>query len=181
MRSSGQERAELQRAMTALAAGDRDAFEPVFALTWPVLRRIAERMLDDPIEAEDAAQRALLKLFAHAARFDPDRDALPWAVTFVLNECRTIRNRKRRRGDAAPLPIDPQGHEPTPEEALQRAELHRVLESVLGTLSEADRIALGLVADPEPAEAVAPATLRKRKQRALQRLRFVWRRMHGIA
>lgn len=175
------ERARLQRAMAALAAGDRDAFEPVFASAWPVLRRVAARLLGDEAEAEDAAQRALLKLFSHAARFDPDRDALPWAVTFVLNECRTVWSRRRRRGDAAPLPGDPQCGDPTPEDVLARTQQLAALESVLGTLSDRDRAALGLHDPHGVEEPLAPAARRKRKQRALRRLRFVWRRMHGIA
>ena len=48
-------REALQRGMSALADGDRSAFDAVFSALWPVLRRFAERALRDPAAAEDAA------------------------------------------------------------------------------------------------------------------------------
>ncbi len=170
------ERARLQRELTALADGDRGAFDGVFAVAWPVLRSLAVRLLADPAEAEDAAQRALLKLFNHASRFDPDRDALPWVLTFGINECRTVRRRKSRRRTEA-LEREP-ATESGPEDEMVRADLLEALRAVVGTLTEADQAALGLRAS-EPS--VAPATQRKRKQRALGRLRSAWRKMHGLA
>ena len=172
------ERARLQRELTALADGDRSAFDGVFAIAWPVLRSLANRLLADPAEAEDAAQRALLKLFHHASRFDPERDALPWVLTFGINECRTVRRRKgRRRIDA--LDREP-ATEAGPEQALVQADLLDALGIVVGTLTDADHVALGL-RDPDPSDTVAPATQRKRKQRALGRLRSAWRKLHGHA
>lgn len=169
-------RRRLQRELTALADGDRSAFDGVFALAWPVLRSLAVRLLGNDAEAEDAAQRALLKLFANASRFDPERDALPWLLTFAINECRTARARQGRR-TMEPLPCDVAG-DPGPEAHLVRADLVDALTDVVGSLTESDRVALGL---SEGSDAPAPATARKRKQRALGRLRSAWRRIHGIA
>ena len=70
-------RAELQGDLSRLADGDRAAFDPVFARLWPVLRDLAQRHLP-AADAEDAAQRALLRLFERASEFDPGRDALAW-------------------------------------------------------------------------------------------------------
>jgi RNA polymerase sigma-70 factor (ECF subfamily) len=171
------ERARLQRELTALADGDRGAFDGVFAVAWPVLRSLAIRLLADPAEAEDAAQRALLKLFNHASRFDPERDALPWVLTFGINECRTVRRRKGRRHTEA-LEREP-ATESGPEDELVRADLLEALRAVVGTLTQADQAALGL--RPSAPSDAAPATQRKRKQRALGRLRSAWRKMHGLA
>lgn len=169
-------RRRLQNELTALADGDRSAFDDVFALAWPVLRSLAVRLLGSDAEAEDAAQRALLKLFANASRFDPERDALPWVLTFAINECRSVRARQGRRR-MEPLMGDVAG-DPGPEAHLVRADLVDALTDVVGSLTEADRVALGL---SEGADTPAPATARKRKQRALGRLRSAWRRIHGIA
>ena len=46
----------------------------------------------------------------------------------------------------------------------------------VGRLMASDREALDL--DP-PRHAASPATVRKRRQRALSRLRVVWRKLHG--
>ncbi|MEM6988965.1 MAG: sigma factor [Myxococcota bacterium] len=169
-------RARLHKALADLSAGDRRAFDVVFSLAWPVLRGLAARTLADEAEAEDAAQRALLKLFASASKFDAERDAVPWMVTFLLNEVRTTRARRRRRphvsleGDVC--------SDDGPESELVRADLVRAVTEVTGTLSHDDRIALGLDGQ---AQDLAPATRRKRKQRALGRLRTAWRKIHGLA
>ena len=173
-----QARRRLQRELTALADGDRGAFDGVFALAWPVLRSLAVRLLGDDAEAEDAVQRALLKLFANASRFDPERDALPWVLTFAINECRTVRAQRGRRR-IEPLTCDP-ADDPGPETHIVHADLLDALTEVVGTLTEADRIALGLI-EASTHDAPAPATQRKRKQRALGRLRNAWRRIHGLA
>ncbi len=170
-------RARLQRALADLSAGNRDAFDDVFTLAWPMLRALALRTLANEAEAEDAAQRALLKLFSNASRFDSKRDALPWTLTFVLNEIRSVRNRRRRRPIVS-LEHDLQS-DAEPETELLRADLVHAVHSIVGTLDARDRAALGL--EPSGVETVCPATRRKRKQRALDRLRMAWRRMHGIA
>jgi len=97
------ERAALQRQLERLADGDRDAFHPVFVRLWPLLRGFAGRCLPPP-EAEDAAQEALLRVFARAAEFDRERDALSWVLGIAAYEIRSARQRTRRRreqpGDA---------------------------------------------------------------------------------
>ena len=170
-------RARLQRALAELAAGDRRAFDDVYAVAWPVLQSLAGRLLGDRAEAQDVAQRALLKLFSNASRFDPTRDALPWVLTFAVNEVRSVRARQRRR----PLEslVEPACSEFSPESQVMDADLIGAVQAVAGTLTREDRVALGLE-DGRPAPG-APATLRKRKQRALHRLRTAWRRIHGVA
>lgn len=145
------------------------------------MHSLAVRLLGDSAEAEDAAQRALLKLFSNASRFDPEREALPWILTFVINECRTVRARWRRR-PLQSLTVEPSsdaGSQALPEDILVRADLAEALQSVVGTLTQDDRVALGLEDGAD--DTVAPATRRKRKQRALVRLRSAWRRIHGLA
>ena len=53
------EREQLQLSMVRLADGDRLAFEPVYRVLWPVLRRFAERALAGSVDAEDAAEPRL--------------------------------------------------------------------------------------------------------------------------
>jgi DNA-directed RNA polymerase specialized sigma24 family protein len=83
-------RAELQRGLTRLADGDREAFDAVFARPWPAVHALAARYLP-PADVDDAAQNALLKLFERAAEFDPERDAVAW-------EIRTVRRRRDTSG-----------------------------------------------------------------------------------
>ena len=96
-------RAELHKCMVRLADGDRSAFSTVYQALWPVLRAFVARQLPMP-ESEDAAQEALLKIFVRASDFDPERDALTWALAIAAFEVRTARKRGlRRREDLVAL------------------------------------------------------------------------------
>ena len=79
-------RRSLQRAMTALADGDREAFDVAYHETHALLLAYARRILGDRPDAEDATQQALLNLFRNAVRFDRSRDALPWILSIGAAE-----------------------------------------------------------------------------------------------
>jgi RNA polymerase sigma-70 factor (ECF subfamily) len=161
--------------MVRLADGERDAFEPVFALLWPVVRAFAARALPVPAEADDAAQSALLKVFARAAAFDTSREVLPWALGIAAYECRTLRKARMRRREElgeAPEQVDPV----TPEDAVIDRDLQAAAAEVLGGLSALDAETLLAAARGERDPS---ATFRKRLERALARFRKEWRTRHG--
>jgi RNA polymerase sigma-70 factor (ECF subfamily) len=168
------ERKELSAMMARLAEGDRDAFTPVFAALWPELRRLAGALLRDGADADDAAQRALVSVMSRAHEYDRSRDALPWAVGIALWECRTIL-RRRERSRTGPLVDDAIASSESPEEIAIARDLERACLEVVGALSPTDRAALGL----GDGDGASPQTVRKRRQRALVRLREAWSRIHG--
>lgn len=173
------ERAALQRQLERLADGDRDAFHPVFVRLWPLLRGFAGRCLPPP-EAEDAAQEALLRVFARAAEFDRERDALSWVLGIAAYEIRTARQRRRRRHrreqpDDALAGRPDQGR--SPEENALSAELERALGEALAALRPVDAETLLAYARGERPDLPGP-TFRKRVERALGRLRSAWRLNH---
>ena len=173
------QRTELQRCLTRLADGDRDAFRTVFDLAWPRAREVAQRLLS-AADAEDAAQAALLKLFQRASEFDSQRDALAWIVGIVSYECMTFRKKAARRretgGEALPFVADAAAN---PEERIINGELEAVALATLGNLRPEDRETIQIALFGEGARVVKPATFRKRLERALVRLRAAWRD-HGI-
>jgi RNA polymerase sigma factor (sigma-70 family) len=175
-----QQRIELQRCLGRLADGDRAAFRPVFELAWPRVREIAARMMRDAADADDAAQSALLELFERASEFDPERDALAWIVGIVSYECLTLRRKTTRRrehgGAALAAVIDGAAN---PEERTMSNELEEIAVAMLGQLRPVDRETLRIALFGEGERAAAPATFRKRVERALERLRALWR-AHGI-
>lgn len=166
----------LDLAMRRLADGDRAAFDEVFDTLWPILRRYALRVLGDGARAEDAAQRALLKMFERAATYDPRRSALAWALAFVFWECRTeqARERRARRGE---LPRELSCPEETPEQALGRLEWERAARELVDRLPDEQRALVWADVEPELGAVLAgrPSTLRKRRQRLLERLRAAFR------
>ena len=172
------DRRTLNDAMARLADGDRSAFTPVFEILWPLLSSFARRVLGDAAAGEDVAQHALVVVFAQASRFDPSRDAAAWAVAIAANECR---NARRRGARWFALPADANAR-PDPRcgpeaEAIER-DLLREASSLLGQLKTEDIIALQAAWHEEHVD-VPKATLRKRVQRASERLRTLWRSRHG--
>jgi RNA polymerase sigma factor (sigma-70 family) len=173
------QREALHRDVSRLADGDRDAFHPVFVRLWPLLRGFVGRHLP-PADAEDAAQDALVRVFARAAEFDPRRDALSWALGIAAYEIKTARRRRQRRresGEAISFPEieDPQAG---PEAMAIERERQASVEAAFAALDAADADTLrAYLADARP-DVKAP-TFRKRVQRALARLRAAWRTSHG--
>lgn len=177
------ERNELSRLLARAADGDRAALDPLFAAAWPVTQAFCRRLLGDA-DADDAAQEALTKVFARAATFDPARDGLTWILTIASWECRTVRRRRSRRRDGAELAVAadhasaPPGERP--DQLAERRELLAAASAILGTLSPTD--ASTLVAawtdDASARAALAPATFRKRLERALGRFRSAWGSRH---
>ncbi len=173
-------RSDLQKLMERLAEGDRAALPPAFDLLWPLLRRFTGRHLPSG-EAEDAAQEALLKIFFRAGEFDPSRSALAWALGIAAFEIRTARRRRiRRREDPHPVTESGVKRDPntTPEETVIQEDMEAMLREALGSLRPEDAETLRLYARGDRA-AIAAATFRKRVQRALERLRAVWKVKHG--
>lgn len=168
-------REHLNDAMLRLADGDRSAFDVVFAGVVPVVRRVAASMLRaTPADVDDAVQLAVTKLFAQASKFQRDGDVVRWAVALVGWECRTLRQRRRREVLNAERPGQLIGQlMPTPEELAITDELIGHVHELLGDLSEADRALLTRTVSGEP------AAERKRRQRATDRLKALWRKYHG--
>ena len=172
------EERELEALMQRLAAGDRTAFDPLYDALSPLVRRLAERMTLDASDAEDAAQEAMLKVFARASQFDPERSLRPWVLAITAYECKTVRQRLRRRRERE-QPLEQQAADSaTPEAHAIEHELLEAAREVLGTLNTADIDALQAMLSGERPD-IPQATFRKRLERALRRLRSAWSSRHG--
>ena len=167
--------------MTAAADGDRAAVEPLFGALWPLAVAYATRMLGgDHALAEDCAQDALVALFGQLERFDRTRDALAWTLTHVTWQCRSARRRRTRLAEVpdAAAPVLASGG---PAAATER-DLVRAALAALATLPPRDiEVIIAALSDDDAGlrDALAPATFRKRLERAVGRLRSAWRARHG--
>lgn len=168
----------LDALMARLADGDRSAFTPVFRALWAPMMRFCRTLVRSDADAADAAQAAMEKILERANDYDKTRPAMPWALAIAGWECRTLlRKASRRREtpeDAVPEPV----HEASEEDFVQQ-DLARAAFQALGDLSETDRETL-IATFTEEAASIAGATLRKRRQRALERLRATFRRLYGL-
>ena len=170
----------VSRALARLAAGDRTAFDAVFGTVWPPVRGLCMKMLGNESDAEDAAQAALQKVFFQASDYDSTRPALPWILAIASWECATVKKRRLRRAEGSLDSVGEGASTQTPEQLVSEADLKASLESALGQLSEGDRAVLQ-AAFFEEVQRTSPAapSERKRKERALKRLRDLWRTLHG--
>lgn len=164
--------------MIRLADGDRSVFDEVCAALWGVVTAFCGKVLPNA-DAEDATQQALLKVFSRASTFDRAGDAFTWAVTIASWEVRTIRKQMTR---AKTISVD--GHDAadpaeSAEAIVSREELVAAARQVLGTLSESDQQTLVASFNDENPTSISGATFRKRRERALARLREAWRKVYG--
>lgn len=172
------EKPELDALLARLAAGDRAAFSAAFRLLWPPTLRLCQSLLRADADAEDAAQNAMEKIFARASDYDPTRPALPWALAIASWECRTLAKRRVRKREVAATEAPELGHADMESEQVKR-DLVEAATAALGTLSPSDRETL-LATFFDEAASVEGATLRKRRERALVRLRTAFRRLYGL-
>lgn len=171
-------RAAIHDAMVRLSDGDREPFAVLVDELWPVILSFVERGVGRGADAEDVAQEVFLKICARTADLDRKRDGLSCAFGIASYEIMTNRRRRQRRREVydeslvAALPDGTSSH----DELLLAGEETLALAHLLEELSTEDRTSVGLDGAPPT---MADPTRRKRKQRALDRLRRMWRQVHG--
>jgi RNA polymerase sigma-70 factor, ECF subfamily len=170
---------ELDALVARLADGDRSAFTPVFQRLWQPILRLCSSLLKNDADASDAAQEALEKILTRASDYDPSRPALPWALAIAGWECRTLLRKRLRRREISNEVHEHASGERGGEEELAQRDLVNAALAAMGELSQADRETL-VATFWEEAASVQGATLRKRRERALGRLRKAMRKLYGL-
>lgn len=161
--------ADIDAWMARLSKGDRDAFGPLYAELAPRALRFSMRRLERA-DAEDAAQSALMKVFARASEFQPGRAALPWFYAVVFNEVTAIARRKKPHAAAELLDRLPSTESDVATQ-LEEAELLGRLASAIDDLDPASRDAV--LSRLDGGNALPSPALRKRISRAYGRLRLL--------
>ena len=172
---------ELERRLVArLKAGDAAAFEAVYEAYRPRLFSFLARLSRRRDVAEDLLHETWLRLVSSAPRLTDDTSLAAWLFTVArhlfASWCRRQALDDTRIADApASWPAPAPGE--SPFQAAARSETERRLERALARLSLGDREVLLMVvaSGMSPSEAaravgLAPEALRKRLQRARERL-----------
>jgi RNA polymerase sigma-70 factor (ECF subfamily) len=165
----------LDQLVARLAEGDRGAFAAVFRALWTPTLKLCSSMLKNEADAADAAQQAMQKVLERASDYDPTRPALPWALAIAAWECRTILRKRSRRKEVSDDAAPETAAEDVPTEVEQRLLIQNALVAV-GELSANDRETLVATFWDQDGD-VRGATLRKRRERAVKRLRDAFRRL----
>ncbi len=126
-----------------VAKGDGAALTELIRRHQTRLYNLAYRLLKDPLDAEDALQEVFIKVYEHAASFEPKAPVSAWLNRITANHCL---NRLRQRHFQEPLEPDDAVAVPdagaSPLEALEEQHLARRLEDLLAALPENQRRAL---------------------------------------
>lgn len=158
-------------------AGDRTALGVLVTRFAAPVRRLANAILRDADEAEDAAQDGVLQALVKLDRYDPTRPFGPWLMRIVTNAA-IDRRRRRAVRDTNELDEELAGGGPLPDVEVDRLALRQRLAMALDKLPERYRVAVVLFdvegySQAEIAEilGVAPGTVRSAVFHARRRLR----------
>ena len=175
-----QDRAALARALSAVAGGDRAAFEEVYRRTSAKLFGVCLRILPERQEAEEALQEAYISVWKRADTFDSAHGtAMTWLITIARN--RAV-DRLRRGGRIAAAPIEAADNiaDPAPAaiDLIAASQDEKRLHHCLGTLSagEAGFVRTAFLEGSSYSELATRAsiplgTVKSRIRRALVKLR----------
>ena len=107
--------------------GDLAVFERVMLQCERRVLRVALRLLNNPQDAQDAAQEVFLRLYKHLGELDETRGYEAWLYRVTVNVCRDIARRRGRSVGLAevPEPVTPQPDAYHDAERAQRCEIVR--------------------------------------------------------
>ncbi len=164
-------------------AGDRTAVAELLSANATQAYRLAQHILRNQADAEDATQSALVKAFTNLGRFDEQRPFLPWLLRIVSHEALNLQRAERTRFNFW------QRHNPgvQSEESVESVVLvrqqYRDLWRAMNRLNASDRLVLTLSyfmglreAEVATTLGIKLGTVKSRKHNALARLRSLVQR-----
>lgn len=154
--------------------GFLDAFEMLVVRHQDGAYRVALRMLDDPQDAQDATQEALVDAWRGLAGFTGASSFRTWLYRILVNRC--LQHQRRGREGAQPLPAELPGGS-RPEELVEARSRTAALRAAIAALPTELCTSLVLYqfgqfsyVDVAAMLGVRPATVRGRIYRARQEL-----------
>ena len=148
---------------------DKRSFEELYMDLYPGLYRLAQGILRQEADAQDAVQQAAVKAWAAIDRIGQEKEKA-YITRIVINECRNIQRHRQRT-----VPME------EPERIGFAANVNSELKAVVEALPETLRLPLLLrymegYSEKEAAEAlrISRNTLRARLKRARAKLRAEW-------
>jgi len=170
---SNEDEMSQERAITAVRAGDRDAFRYLVETHQDRVFRTCCHLLRDPPSAEDLAQETFLTAFRKIDRFDPDKGSFAiWIITIARRLCLNAMKKSRPLNLAEPPEPAAPGQN-SPDQLAARSDTFRALDRALLELSDDHRRAFVLAEieelpyeDIAAIECIAPGTVKSRVSRA---------------
>ncbi|WP_240941214.1 sigma-70 family RNA polymerase sigma factor [Paenibacillus sp. HB172176] len=127
--------------------GSEEAFRVFYARCAPLVLRIAIRMLEDKMEAEDVCHDVLLEAIRGGDKYKEERGSVEaWLAIMAKSRC-LDRLRRRQKQSVVDLSREGlqegrRGHVATPEESVIASSERRIVREALGALPSAQRNAV---------------------------------------
>jgi len=129
--------------LSRVAKGEPVAIQAMVARKLPRILNMAARLLGDPVEAEDVAQEAMLRIWKQAGKWKPGQARFDtWLYRVALNLCYD-RLRRRRETPVETVP-DMVDEGPAPDRGILAAETGQRVQQVLMRLPQRQREAIVL-------------------------------------
>jgi RNA polymerase sigma-70 factor, ECF subfamily len=138
--------------MLRVRDGDLEAFETLVTRHQHSVVGTAAKMLGGTADAEDIGQQVFMRVWKHAARYQPSAKFTTWLMTITRNLVFNELRRRRRsqqvfmdadEGDTIRHQfVDEQAA--APSEEMLDSELHEAIDSAIASLPEAQRLAIVL-------------------------------------
>ncbi|MBT3784916.1 sigma-70 family RNA polymerase sigma factor [bacterium] len=153
--SEPSEEERVQKLVSRVRNGDRNAFDQIFELYHRKIFNLALRLLGDFDEASDQTQEIFVKLYQKIDQFQGRSKFFTWFYTLALNSCRNrLASTKSRRTRETPFPEDEHSRErmeiknqddsSKPDNIAEVRERASEVHEVLGRLDETFRVILVL-------------------------------------
>ncbi len=124
--------------------GDPLLYQALMEGYYNFIYRLATTILNDPCEAEDAAQETLIRAASHIDGYQPGTNIKSWLAKIAINLCRDrLRRMKARRRLQEVLKLfswQAAREMPTPEEVVIHNERARAIRTLVETLDEKHRL-----------------------------------------
>jgi RNA polymerase sigma-70 factor, ECF subfamily len=124
-------------------SADLAAFERIMAQCERRVLRVALRLLNNPQDAQDAAQEVFLRLYKHLGDLDETRGYEPWLYRVTVNICRDMARGRRHSVGLAAVP-EPPAPQPDAYHEAERAQRREIVRRGLSCLGGKERAALVL-------------------------------------
>ena len=138
--------------MLRVRDGDLEAFETLVIRHQHSVVGTAAKMLGGAADAEDIGQQVFVRVWKHAARYQPSAKFTTWLMTITRN---LVFNELRRRRRSQQVSMDADEGDTirhqfvdeqaaAPSEEMLDSELHEAIDAAIASLPEAQRLAIVL-------------------------------------
>ena len=169
--------------VNAFESGQTPDIETLVRAYYPDVLRLAMSMLDDPADADDAAQETFIAAAAGLDGFRGDSKIKTWLFGITINTCRAQRRKRFRRNRlvGALRAVARIAHRPrSPEDAAVRSETNDRLRAAIAALDEKHRVPVVLFYLHDLPVPEIARILETRPGTVYSRLHYARKQLHGM-